>query len=439
MNPRFRSVVFISDACRSTPDSINAGRVRGSLIFPNAAISRNVRPDVDQFLAALPGQAAAEIPISQSAPIFEGIFTSCLLSAFQEPVDSLVRTVDGVRVLPNRNLKIYLEGEVVKRAEAKALRLHQKPDALIVSSDQIFIAPVRARVPSTNTISLRPTIRDVALVELASAGADLRPGTSRPDYLSRPATKTDAVELGFSKAQEEISFETFSSKDPVDMLSARFRNFTGFRIAGAHVVEVYTAPNATAEIRRGSGAVSLVEVNLQNAPAASVAIRFEDGSGVVLAALRGFVCSLIVADGSLNSASYLRSSDSPDVRIDRLRSTVATAAQFGVFRIEGERETINRKAIDFGNSIRMGKSADPTLGLYAAYAYSQADLIAGIRSVDDVMRGDLQIHLFDVAMLARRLTSDRRRGDVFPFCPMLAQGWGLLRVTLFPVSTLETN
>ncbi|UWU83191.1 caspase family protein [Bradyrhizobium yuanmingense] len=417
------NVVFVSDACRSTPDSINASRVRGSLIFPNTAISRNVRADVDMFLAALPGQAAAEIPVSQSAPGFEGLFTACLLSAFQEPVESLVRTVGGIRVLPNRNLKIYLEAEVMRRAEAKALRLHQKPDAQVLSSDSTYIAPIRpTTAQTTKTVSLEPTIRDVALRQLASLGTDLAPLSARRLYLNRIPSSLDQETVSFERVQSSIAAETTTSPTIAGVRSHE----AGFSISGSQVSEAITADNATTQV---DALRRLIVVRFRDAPAASVAIRFADGSGSILAALRGYTCSLVIEAGKILSASYLANDQPPNPFIDKLRSTVAAAAQFGVFRIDGDRDTANRKAAEFGDKIRAGKSADPTLGLYAAYAYHQADLVDRVRSVDDFMRGDLQVRLFDVAMLSRRLSSDRRRSEVFPFCPMLAQGWGLLRVT----------
>ena len=424
------NVVFISDACRSTPDSINAARVRGSLIFPNAAISRNIRPDVDQFLAALPGQAAAEIPVSQSTAGFEGIFTACLLSAFREPVDSLIKRVGDVDVIPNRNLKIFLEGEVVKRAEAKALRLHQRPDAQVVSSDQTYIARVRRTVAPSNTVSLSPTIRDVALAELASAGADLTPRTSRTNYLVRSANNLDAASLGFSKAQQTISDGIRKAKLPEAQSVA---THPGFTVSGQLVTEAVAARNARMTIENfdspgRTADRSVIRVEFRDAPAVSVAMKFADGSGCVLAALRNHQCSVVVQEQGV-TASYVEIGTGPDPQIDSLRATVAAAAQFGVFRIDGERETINRKAAEFGDRIRQGKGADPTLGIYAAYAYSQADLTDRVRSVDDYMRNDLGVRLFDVAMLSRRLSTDRNRTGVSPFCPMLTQGWGLLRVT----------
>jgi hypothetical protein len=50
--------------------------------------------------------------------------------------------------------------------------------------------------------------------------------------------------------------------------------------------------------------------------------------------------------------------------------------------------------------------------------------------VNEIMRGNLGIDLFDVAMLAGDLTSKNLETNtrLFPFCPMLSQGWNLLRV-----------
>jgi hypothetical protein len=74
------------------------------------------------------------------------------------------------------------------------------------------------------------------------------------------------------------------------------------------------------------------------------------------------------------------------------------------------------------------KGVDPTLGLYAAYAYSDAGLPQQVCSVRGYLRDDLQADLFDIAMLAGALSPTSHPPRVVPFCPMLSQGWGLLRV-----------
>jgi hypothetical protein len=55
------NVIFVSDACRSTPQSIKADRVRDTLIFPNTGVSATARADVDRFFACLPGDPAFEV------------------------------------------------------------------------------------------------------------------------------------------------------------------------------------------------------------------------------------------------------------------------------------------------------------------------------------------------------------------------------------------
>jgi hypothetical protein len=117
-------------------------------------------------------------------------------------------------------------------------------------------------------------------------------------------------------------------------------------------------------------------------------------------------------------------------RLDALHASVAAAAQFGVLRFEGPKPVRERAAREFAERIRLLKGIDPTLGLYASYAYSDADLPSQVQSVRGFMRGDLGVDLFDVAMLAGLLSGRPAGGreGVVPFVPMLSQGWGLLRV-----------
>ena len=119
--------------------------------------------------------------------------------------------------------------------------------------------------------------------------------------------------------------------------------------------------------------------------------------------------------------------ESEGKHIEELHAAVATAARYGVFRIEGPAGNRERSSAELASRIRMLKGIDPTLGLYAAYAYDDAGVTEEVRLVREIMRGDLGVDLFDVAMLAGYL-SGQTPEDFYPFCPMLSQGWGLLRV-----------
>jgi hypothetical protein len=71
---------------------------------------------------------------------------------------------------------------------------------------------------------------------------------------------------------------------------------------------------------------------------------------------------------------------------------------------------------------------DPTLGLYAAYAYSEAGAIDELRNLQNLMEADLGVSLFDVAMLNSRRLPSARMPRAVPFCPLLTQGWNFLRM-----------
>jgi hypothetical protein len=172
----------------------------------------------------------------------------------------------------------------------------------------------------------------------------------------------------------------------------------------------------------------------------TVALVFGDGSGTVLAALPGFFGAVAVEGGHVASVTYSPSRNSEHwgeyeaagKRIDELRALVATSAQLGVFHIEGDRESRTAASSRLADQIRVLKAVDPTLGIYAAYAYADANVPEQVRSVQSYMRRDLGVDLFDIALLADSLSGRRIEGSlnalVVPFCPMLTQGWQLLRV-----------
>src|SRR5438128_8370492 len=83
--------------------------------------------------------------------------------------------------------------------------------------------------------------------------------------------------------------------------------------------------------------------------------------------------------------------------INRLRAMVSLAVDRNTFRVRS-----NRDANALAERIRTEKGVDPTLGLYAAHAFSQAGNDEQIVSIIRYMRDDLHADLFDVRLLAVR-------------------------------------
>ncbi|WP_295432891.1 caspase family protein [uncultured Thiodictyon sp.] len=419
------SVVFISDACRSVPQDLRADRVRGSLIFPNQGAAAGVEVEVDRFLATLPGDPALEMPLPDSAGQFEGIYTTCFLKAFQQPDPDMIRTLSvagkTVLVVPNRGLKAYLKREVNQLAQDKAIRLRQLPQSIVESGEACYLGRAARRRGATTRGLAAPTMPPVLSV------ADVARFELRRSAENGPAAASFSIAMQDTPARSafDASLAVVERADT----PAHFETQTGFAVVGAEVAAAYGIGIGAEVVTPGRpGAPALVRVHPGAQPTGSLILRFADGSGTLIAALNGFVGSLVVDGGRVMNLNYVPADNNrrwadyqqQRPRLERQRALVAAAAGLGVFQVERER------AAAVADEIRYLKCVDPTLGLYAAYAYSDAGLRERIRSMQEYLRRDLGGDLFDIAMLAGTL-SDRTAGAV-PGCPMLTQGWGLLRV-----------
>lgn len=213
----------------------------------------------------------------------------------------------------------------------------------------------------------------------------------------------------------------------------RFESWTGFTVSGADVQGAVAGEGGRLD-RAGDEHPSEAAVRIWmngSTRHCSVAITFGDGNGTVLPALHGYIGHITVADIGVSNVSYVPSSNSTrwpqylkrQTEIDKLRSAVSAAASLGALRLGKDH------ARAFAERVRVQKQFDPTLGLYAAYAYAEAGLYDELQSVRRYMFEDLGVSLFDVAMLDRtRAKSDWiTKHGVVPFCPMLSQGWYYLR------------
>jgi len=330
--------------------------------------------------------------------------------------------------------------EVSRRAQAQSIRLTQRPESRVESDDSIYIGraaalpplPAGPGAPPPPPPPRRPaTITDVANAALDSAGLT----TAAPNFwLSDDEVAALDDTSGFSTQRVARLGVTAPRAD----VPRHFETKTGFVVFGAEVAGLTTSrPEMNAELLENGNGVSRPAVLRLRPVRGTLLVRFKDGSGAVVASLPEYIGTMIVGEAGVVDVSYLPSlnsssypGDSDMRRLDQLRASVATAAQYGVFRLQGSPDERKEGAEKLATAIRVMKSVDPTLGLYATYAYSDAGMPQQVASVLDAMRRDLNFDLFDVAMLARVLAGRRWEPDglVEPFCPMLTQGWNLLRV-----------
>ena len=489
------NVVLISDACRSTPKGKVAARVRGSIVFPNLNGAPGRRSKIDRLIASREGTAAYEAPIGNNG--LESVFTHCLLKAFNVPDPDMVLTVSEAdqtfSVVPNRRLEKFLLREVEDVLAKVSVKLSQEPVIDVVSDDAVYIARVAGNAPAspqpppadslTVEVDLTPAAIAVAStfdINIDVAG-NLEIPTSPPTagtalsstrtiirhafdaslqsivkpmtteqleqlHQSRPRRKNKRVRSANTVFLSDLA-ENFASGGlgPVARLVSRFESGTGFTLTGAAVdaafLEGPNSGNNSIDVieRGGKDAIGILRVWLDGRTSTTMLLVLDNGRGIPLAVLAGYIGHISVRDGQVQTISYIPvdpnhgKSERPwrwdaYVRnretLERLRAIAAAAVAGNHFRF-GNAE----RATQMATVLRDVKAVDPMLGLFAAYAYLEADSDDQIRSVQQYMLNDLNAQLFDVAMLAKQRSSPTlsHHIPVVPYCPILTQGWNYIR------------
>jgi hypothetical protein len=433
------NVVFISDACRTIPRNDVDSLVNGVDAFPNNGIRSATK--VDYFKATSDARPAWELPIRGTD---QSVLTHAILSAFENPEPHIVKQLGSggqtIQVVPNRLLESVLQARVDAILDGVDGGPTQDLETNVPSADDVYIARVRplaarapAQPPPLPRAPSRPTSGIAGPPSAPTHEARRRPMRRVPGRAAADAISDTLSGAAGGMAPADVSRAELTARTP-DPSADHFETETGFIIRGAHVVDAAISPLARSQVDllntsndpRGDAVLIYPGV-----PAQSVVVVLHDGRSVVLPALSGYLAHAMFDEEGLSSVSYVPSSNSRRWRayerrredIDRLRALVALAVSRNTFRVRSERE-----ASELAEQIRVDKALDPTLGLYAAYAFAQAGKDAQIQDMASYMRGDLNADLFDVAMLAGYAENVAAFANVtVPCCPMLTQGWNLVR------------
>ena len=421
-------VVMLSDACRTAAEGIQAQGVKGSEIFPNED-SADESP-VDQFYACKLGRPSHEVrdPATTSKE-YTALYTQALCEVLDgtrdDPVTWVEEGAESVGYVRPRPLRDYLSVEIPKRLSALHLEtaVIQEPMARVVSDD----------LPAV-------WLSRLARGRPAAAAAPPAPGHHAPAPAPAPPPTSLATDLvrtvlagGATALDERLTADVAAGQPMAGEVAGLAVPFgpthhetgCGFKVRGARIVEVVS--RVRAEIVSGAGDDVRVEAT---APGTSVLLVFENGDGTVLPAVTDFMCALTVEDGELIDVAYEPSEytfrwpefeyQAADLR--GLRAIASAAARDGVFQLEGD------DALQVARRMQNMKGIDPTLAVYAAYAYHDLQRADLITQMAGYMRGNLGARLFDVALLARELngTTTGRDPEILGLVPLLTQGWALL-------------
>lgn len=225
----------------------------------------------------------------------------------------------------------------------------------------------------------------------------------------------------------------------------RFDTGTGFTVTGASIEAAFlNCPNVSSSRidfleSGGRSRIGRIGISLEGGSCATLLLVLKNGRGIPLAVLSGYVGHILIKDGLLQTVSYIPinpnhgRSEHPwrwqayqenASQLEGLRAIAAAAFAGNHIRF-GDGES----AAAVAQVLRRSKVIDPMLGLFAAYAYLDADSHGRVNSVYRYMMDDLNASLFDVAMLTKNRSESQpfEVVPVVPFCPILTQGWNYLR------------
>lgn len=426
-------VVFISDACRTRPDSIGAQSVTGTIVFP----SRPPTDDgagVDLFFACRLGEAANEFAnVDDSSSVYRSLYTEVLLEGLKGEHPSLMqagsegpREYQFVRPWP---LKRGLPALVRDRITDEGLwtQFSQTPTAHVTSDpleawlaryakeeDIVGVAPPMRRP--------EPVVPEPGLDAMLGAEVRRVVGEQFDDLSDIDPTGLETLEEGslIASGARELS-ETFGPQ--------HYESGAGFKFRGERVVAAYCA-RGDVEVLPGDDKVRVWGIGGDNR-AASVLIQFASGACAVLPVLHEFMAAVTFHQDSLVDVAYepmdtfVRWTDfefrAEEIR--RARSTLSMAARMGLSSFE------EGTTYSMARYYQTLKGVDPSFALYAAYSYRSLRRRELTQEMREYQREDLGVALFDVDMLSGKgvepALPDGRPSTV-PFCPLLSPGWSLL-------------
>ena len=420
-------VVFISDTCRTAADTISAQNVTGTDIFPNDQQTVAELP-VDLFYACALGKPSHEArDVHATSGAYKGIYTEVLRAALcfeaEDAAEWIVENGAKIGYIRPRRLRDFLKMALPAYIHTlgQTWTIAQTPDAHISSDPGAWLSRTEvhgAKAAGTPRFNLHPDL-DVGanLARSLEKGGDLR--TARA-LVSAAIADPDQVSAAIG---------TTDAPRPLALVAN-----CGFEIHGAIIREAF-ARDARLERLPGEADVNIRADfrRLYGSPWSGdlALLVMEGGRGVVLPIMREFIATLTFEEGELVDVAYepaaktsrARAYRGKTKRLRTLRKVISQATLLGQFRLDGD------EVWTLARGMQAMKGYDPTLGLYASYAYHDLHLRDDIKYLDRQMLKDLGGSLFDIAMHAGRLDHKHLQDmyHIIGFCPLLAQGWAYLR------------
>jgi len=430
-------VLIVSDACRTISRDFTFSLGQGN-IFPTQ-IPRSNTSVVDVMYGCRPGTPALELREDE----WYGVFSDTLINVLNGKYPHLAKESAGIPkywYISGFELKYTLPRIVQGRVQDFDPTLDQEPEIFVEYSDP---------KPPISKFDKRPGV-------LISASGGPPPPFSTPDSMGYPGfiEKSEYVsvqkildKLGTSIGNNEYidmttrmyeMLDKIRNTGEIDKEFVRYSPFypytSRFVIKGVAVKQVLILgnPGWLIKERRKEGELITVIDFPDIVGSSNALLILENGFSLPLAVLRGYVGTMVFNEDQLLTLNYTPAESNDHAywtytqnreKIDEARNFVAYCANEGYNYSKVFANFFNRNDdriySDAGSFLRIGKSIDPSLALYASYAFRQEGKFDKITSVLSYLREDRNPIIFDIAMLGNELDQHKIAG----YCPLMTSGW----------------
>ncbi|THF53008.1 caspase family protein [Flavobacterium supellecticarium] len=445
-------VLIISDACRTFTKGSSFNYGQGD-IFPISKMGSN-SSTVDVLYACRPGKPALEVKEEE----WYGVFAETLLDVLEgNQPKSIKESSDDPKYwfISAYELKETLPDLVQAKVIAIGSKLDQKPD---VTVEYINPKPPISKFNKKPNNGLKsgggappppPNFNEVTALEQMEPGKISFEGLvllpvekeetqqEKIDKISEQISKGEPVDLNFSYNRALVKPFKLAGNRQNNSISIDFpfqKSDYGFTVKGIKVKEVWVeGGKCTIKERIFKNKIFVTDILIpSDIESSNGLLVLENGCSLPLAILKGYIGVLVFKDERLltinykpvqrNEHAYRTYLENID-KIEEARSFVAYAANEGFDYSKVFSNVFNSKnQFDFddaGSFLRIGKSLDPSLALYASYAFRQEGKFDKIKSVLTYLRFDNSTILFDVAMLGNELYEHNLASQ----CPLMSAGW----------------
>lgn len=423
-NTGIPSVIFISDACRTIPDTLITNRIQGQHVFPNDSIISG-DTEVDRFFATQIGYPAFDVVNGGLPTAHDSIFTSSFLTSFINTEAKYVTKFKEKNVLTNRSLKKLLPILIERNDYCKA-GYQQIPQMILESCHETYIGEVKYEASRSGYG------HDNSSLDSNQRKNDIRIQDIFDKMLTEYFDQGGLGIIEFIKKHDQLGvfINEFYEREELYIDTSLQCGFV-FIGTDISVDESSLFKFQQCEFNQNRSCIS-IECTANTKISSGLIVEFPQGGGCCVVPIHDHVGYIDVRDGVVQNVLYEKSNklqkSSSHIEKVLLKRVIALAQTYGIIELsESVCRSLEKLYIH-------EKSIDISIALVVAYAYAARGKVEKIHALSTKIRDVHNIHITDFEIFTEQNLPYKSGYDSIPGYPMFSAGWSYLSVSSYKLS-----